>query len=48
MINKAKMYREIIPACSKNQTNSLKEDVRSMLSFLVAKLLVIAVFRREP
>jgi hypothetical protein len=40
MINKAKMYREIITACSKNQMNFLKEDVSKMLNFLVAKLLI--------
>ena len=34
------MYREIIPACSKNQTKSLKEDVSKILNFLVAKVLI--------
>jgi uncharacterized alkaline shock family protein YloU len=40
MINKANTYREIIPACSKNQTNALKENVSKMLNSLVAKVLI--------
>lgn len=38
MINQAKTYREIFPACSKNHTNCLKEDMSKMLSFLLAKV----------
>ena len=40
MINKAKIYREITPACSRNQTNSLKVDVSKRLNFLEAKVLI--------
>jgi hypothetical protein len=46
MINKAKIYREIIPACSKNPTNSLKDDVSKMLNFLTAKVLIHVGYRR--
>jgi hypothetical protein len=37
MINQAKMYREIFPACCKNHMNCLKEDMSKMLSFPLAK-----------